>query len=131
MDFNIAADDERIVIDKMSGSYSRGDFAVSGVVGAGFPYPSIDIDVDFTNINYAMFSRSNLIASGKVGLTGMQPPYRLGGRVVVDKVLFLDSLTELTKGVNQTYVYSKYLPKRQSGLEDGWMVFDLGISSKK
>ena len=128
--FDIVANDDNITINKASGRYGRGNFNVNGKVEIGFPHPVVDIELGFENINYAVFSKSNVIASGKVGLAGANPPYVLNGRIVVDKLLFLDSLTELTKGVNQSYVYSKYLPKKDVGSSDGWINFDIGISGK-
>ena len=129
IDLEVVSDNEKIIIKKMNGRYGRGNFDIKGDIKLSFPYPRTNINVNFESINYAILSRSNLIASGKINLVGDAPPYLLSGRIVVDRVLFSDSLADLAREVNSSYAYSKYLPKRGTGVVEELINFDLDINS--
>ena len=66
VDFDITFQDNHIIIKDIRGQYGRGEFDIKGDVELSFPYPKSHIQGNFKNINYNFFTKSNVIASGRV-----------------------------------------------------------------
>ena len=130
VDFDIISRNERITIKSMKGQYGRGTVSIAGDITLGVPYPKPNLSIEFNNIGHDLFSRSSLVTSGKVSLVGSTPPYLVNGNIVINKLLFLDNLMELTKNSGNSYVYSKYLPRRKTELANGWFRFNLDVDGK-
>ena len=125
--FDINAEKGSFFIKSIKGQYGRGDFSTAGEIVLGFPHPEINLQAEFRNINHSILSKSNLIASGEISMEGKDPPYLLNGKVIIDKILFVDNIEELTKEVTISHASSKYLPKRNLDSSEDILNFDIDI----
>ncbi len=129
INFEISSENRQIIINNIKGRYGRGEFDIRGNLELNFPYPRPYIQGTFKNINYNFLTRSNVIASGRVNLLGEKPPYSLRGRVVINKALFLDSITELTKEINNPYIDSKFLPQVKKRITNDLFHIDMDLNA--
>ena len=128
VDFDIAFNNQHIVIKDIQGRYGRGEFDIKGDIELIFPYPRPHIQGNFKNINYNFFTKSNVITSGRINLLGNAPPYFLQGRIIIDKALFADKITDLTKGIGNADINSKFLPQMKKRMTNTLFHFDLDLN---
>ena len=126
VDFDAHVSNGRVIFNVPQGSYGRGEFEARGEVALALPHPRTDMALAFNNVNHPLYHRSHVVASGDLALKGSAPPYELSGKVSVDKVLFQDDLTELTRTMGASQSWSRHLPRKRAAAGQ-WLGLDLHI----
>jgi translocation and assembly module TamB len=110
--YNAKFTEGSLLIESLTGKFAGGDLNMNGEIDFKTQFPKLNLVLEIENSNLQLFSKSNLILSSQLWLSGSKLPYLLSGNVTVHTGQILDELTELKTGGGVSTAYGKYAPKQ-------------------
>lgn len=127
LDYTITKNGKAFEVSRMSGNYGEGDFKVGGKVVYEDKYPQVNLDYRIERSTIPLFKRSNLLVSSTGVLVGVEPPYKLNGKVSLMYGQFLDDPSDfMDDGKVNIDEYKKYLPEKDVFGKKG--ILELNVS---
>jgi len=100
--FSINVSGSEILIEKFEGSLGKGRLRGNGKIKVQFPYPEVELYVDFNKTLIPLFKQSSLVFSGNSTIQGIKPPYKIKANVYLVRGEVKDDLNfireTLTRG---------------------------------
>jgi len=126
--FKVLIENNNILIQEARSNYGNGSLKLEGAVETMLPYPRLDLYWEIDNSRFPLFSRSNVVLSGKGKVSGDKIPYKLYGDVSIFHGDIIDSLDEFQSEVGINTEYQRFIPKN-IGVEQFYLIdLDLGVN---
>lgn len=121
-------DNNQIILQNLSGSYGRGTFQSNGKISVQFPYPSVSLRLNLSDISYPLFNRSTVNFDSRVSLIGTRPPYLFAGQVLLQNVQLAEDVGTYLGQIGGSSSYERFIPNTTQSLVNQYIEVDLSVN---
>lgn len=104
--------DNRLVIDDLKTSLENGSFALKGDMFFDGENPDINIKYSLDKAEIPILGRSLINLSGEGIILGNEPPYNIGGEIIINKAQIVNEINEFSPK-NSALSQVRFLPPNQ------------------
>ncbi|MEK6623553.1 MAG: translocation/assembly module TamB domain-containing protein, partial [Bdellovibrionota bacterium] len=98
--FSLNVSGNEILIEKFEGSLGKGRMSGNGKIKVHFPYPEIELYLDFNKTLIPLFKQSSLVFSGNSVIQGTKLPYKVRANVYLVRGEIKDDLNFIRETFN-------------------------------
>lgn len=125
INYNLAIEDKKLIINQFKASLSSGAFQVKGDVFFGSTPSDVNIKFNLDKAEIPIFGQSSINVSADGMLVGNKYPYSLGGEVTIHRAQIINELNEFsTKSSGFSQV--RFLPQNQESMLSKFVSLNIG-----
>lgn len=128
INFRVVAENNEILIEKLSGNYGNGNVTIDGNVKLVIPYPEIDLSLNIDKSQFSFLKKSSIISSGRMELTGNKFPYVLKGGLSILHGEVSDSAVSFLSAAKSKNSFTKFIPETSNNNFD-FIFYDITINA--
>ncbi|MBI2521596.1 MAG: translocation/assembly module TamB domain-containing protein [Bdellovibrio sp.] len=99
--FSVNVSGNEILIEKFEGSLGKGRLRGNGKIKIHFPFPEVELYLDFSKTLIPFFKQSSLVFSGNSNIQGVKPPYRIKANVYLVRGEIKDDLNFIRETITR------------------------------